>query len=105
MVELNKDKAINLAIGKDLRDLKRKTSIPHSELTTEQLQYRRKNILDQLAEMEESLHYAKQDVAAYFSSLNIQNPEKRREAERALAEMTKEFEMLRKELSEINALL
>lgn len=105
MVELNNDKAINLAIGKDIRDLKRKTSIPNKELTTEQLQYKRTIIFDQLSEMEESLHYARQDVAAYFSSLNIQNPEKRLEAERALSEMTREFEMLRRELSEINQLI
>lgn len=105
MVDLNKDKAINLAQGKDIRDLKRKTSIPNKELTKEQLQYKRTIITDQLSEMEESLHYAKQDVAAYFSSLNIQNPEKRLEAERALAEMTREFEMLKRELSDINGLL
>jgi hypothetical protein len=105
MVDLNNDKAINLAPGKDIRDLKRKTKIPNSELTKEQLQFRRKNVYDQLVEMEESLHYAKQDVASYFSSLNIQNPEKRREAERALEDMATEFEMLKKELSEINALL
>jgi hypothetical protein len=104
MVETNKDnKAINLAFGKDIRDIKRKTKIPVSELTREQLLYRRNNILDQLAEMEESLHYARQDVAQYFSSLNIQNPEKRLEAERALAEMVREFEMLKRELSELNA--
>lgn len=104
MVEMNKEnKAINLALGKDIRDIKRKTKIPVSELTREQLLYRRKNVLDQLAEMEESLHYAKQDVAQFFSSLNIQNPEKRLEAERALAEMVKEFEMLRQELAELNA--
>lgn len=105
MVDVNKDKAINLAQGKDIRDLKRKTSIPNEQLTKEQLQYKRTIITDQLSEMEESLHYAKQDVAAYFSSLNIQNPEKRLEAERALTEMTREFEMLKRELSIINGLL
>ena len=102
-MEIGKEKAINLAPGKDIRDLKRKTKIPLKELTREQLMFRRKNVYDQLAEMEESIHYAKQDVASYFSSLNIQNPEKRMEAERALEEMLREFEMLKKELSDIDS--
>jgi hypothetical protein len=105
MVEIGKEKAIKLAPGKDLKDPKDRSKIPLSELTKEQLQYKRKIVYDQLAEMEESIHYAKQDLAAFFSSLNIQNPEKRIEAQRVVDDMTRDFEMLRRELSEIQSYL
>lgn len=99
-MELNNDPAIFVK-----RDGSRpKGKIPLTELTREQLMFRRKNVYDQLVEMEESIHYAKQDVAAFFSSLNIQNPEKRVEAERALAQLLEEFELLKKELSDIDAI-
>lgn len=105
MVEISKEKAINLAPGKDLLDIKDKSKIPLKDLTKEQLQYKRKVIHDQLAEMEESIHYARQDLAAFFSSLNIQNPEKRIEAQRVVDDMTRDFEMLRRELSDIQSYL
>ncbi len=98
-MELNNDPAI--FVKRD--EAKPRGKIPLSELTREQLAFKRKNVYDQLVEMEESIHYAKQDVASYFSSLNIQNPEKRMEAERALEQLLKEFELLKRELSEIDA--
>ena len=101
----DREKAINLAHGKDIRDIKRKDKIPLKELTREQLQFKKDALWNHLAELEQCLHYAKQDVAAFFGSMNISNPEKRREAERALAELEKEFELGRKELSDLNALL
>jgi hypothetical protein len=99
----NREKAINLAPGKDIRDFKRRDEIPVSELTTEQRNFKRQTIIDHLEQLTECLHYAKQDEAAFFSSLNIQNPEKRAETERAVRDMEKEIECYKKKLSELNA--
>jgi len=100
----NREPAIKLAPGKDLKDDKPKpTEIPANELTEEQRNYKKATIIEHLEQLTESLHYAKQDEAHFFSSLNIQNPEKRLEAENAVKELVKEIEYYKKKLSDLNS--
>lgn len=103
---VDKEKAINLAPGKDIKDLKRKPEkIPLKELSREQLGYKKQTLLAHLGELEMCIHYAKQDLAAFVLNLDIQNPEKRLETQRAVDDLVKEFELARRELSDINQYL
>jgi hypothetical protein len=100
----DKEKAINLAPGKDIRDFKRKNEIPDNELTREQLNFKRATIHEHLVQLHECLHYAEQDLAQFVLSLTIDNPEKRKETQRAVDDMKKEIEFYKEKLSKLNAI-
>ena len=97
-------KAINLAEGKDLKDGKRKDKVPNKELSRDQVNYKKQCVKDELDQATEALHYAQQDLDHYFSSLNIKNPEKRIEAQRAVNALKADVERGKRELSDLNAL-
>jgi hypothetical protein len=72
-------------------------------LSREFINFKLTNIRAELDELEEAVHYAKQDLAHYEENMEIS--EKATEARRALQETEKQIEHLKKEYSTLNALL
>jgi len=71
-------------------------------LTREIINFKMNNIREEIDVLEESLHYARQDVEFFQSNLEISN--RAVEARRALEDTERQVAELRKEYSRLNAL-
>lgn len=83
--------------------IKPRKAMDPKELTPEQRQWKIRSLEEHLAQLEEALWYAKQDAAKFVLSMDIQNAEKRQEAERAVADSEKEMSLLKEQISLLRA--
>jgi hypothetical protein len=73
------------------------------EMTPEQRAWKIKMLEEHLDQLYEAIHYAKQDVAKFAFRLDISHSDKRKEAERAVADSEKEIEQIRTQISDLRA--
>lgn len=73
------------------------------EMTPEMRQWKIKTIQEHLDQLEEVLHYAKQDLDRFVLKLDISHADKRLEAERAVKDTEREIAELKQQISDLNA--
>ena len=81
----------------------RPKALTPKEMTHEQRQWKIKTLEEHIEQLEEALWYARQDAAKFTLKLDITHADKRREAERAVADSEKEIELLKRQISDLKA--
>lgn len=81
----------------------RPKALTPKEMTQEQRTWKISTLKEHIDQLNETLWYAKQDVAKFTLKLDISHMHQRIEAERAVADTEKEIDDLKRQISELNA--
>ena len=95
---MNKEEAI-----KPRQNIQPQKPLTPKEMTPDMRSWKIKSLQEHIDQLQEALHYAKQDLDRFILKMDITHADKRIEAERAVKDTEKEIEELKRQISDLNA--